>query len=64
MTMHWGQSLNTVHSLLRKPVDNLSPEERDGCTVFCMQVAAGIQPQDMEHFFSAVGKVTFPSVFF
>ncbi|PNJ35814.1 RBM23 isoform 4 [Pongo abelii] len=40
-----------------EPVDNLSPEERDARTVFCMQLAARIRPRDLEDFFSAVGKV-------
>ncbi|KAI2661430.1 RNA-binding protein 39 [Labeo rohita] len=41
----------------RQPIDNLSPEERDARTVFCMQLAARIRPRDLEDFFSAVGKV-------
>lgn len=41
----------------RMPNDNLTPEERDGRTVFCMQLAARIRPRDLEEFFSAVGKV-------
>lgn len=41
----------------RLPVDNLTPEERDARTVFCMQLAARIRPRDLEDFFSAVGKV-------
>nr|XP_046199145.1 RNA-binding protein 39-like isoform X2 [Oncorhynchus gorbuscha] len=44
-------------SPVRKPIDNLTPEERDAHTVFCMQLAARIQPRDLEDFFSAVGKV-------
>ncbi|RXN20200.1 RNA-binding 39-like isoform X1 [Labeo rohita] len=40
-----------------QPIDNLSPEERDARTVFCMQLAARIRPRDLEDFFSAVGKV-------
>ncbi|XP_024230816.1 RNA-binding protein 39 isoform X4 [Oncorhynchus tshawytscha] len=40
-----------------KPIDNLTPEERDAHTVFCMQLAARIKPRDLEDFFSAVGKV-------
>ncbi|TNN36722.1 RNA-binding protein 39 [Liparis tanakae] len=44
-------------SPLRQPVDNLSPEERDARTVFCMQLAARIRPRDLEDFFSSVGKV-------
>ncbi|MBN3298125.1 RBM39 protein, partial [Amia calva] len=42
---------------LREPIDNLTPEERDARTVFCMQLAARIRPRDLEEFFSAVGKV-------
>lgn len=38
-------------------MDNLTPEERDARTVFCMQLAARIRPRDLEEFFSAVGKV-------
>lgn len=41
----------------RESVDNLSPEERDARTVFCMQLAARIRPRDLEDFFSAIGKV-------
>ncbi|XP_028849552.1 RNA-binding protein 39b [Denticeps clupeoides] len=44
-------------SPIRQPVDNLTPEERDARTVFCMQLAARIRPRDLEDFFSAVGKV-------
>ncbi|CAM4714740.1 unnamed protein product [Leuciscus chuanchicus] len=44
-------------SPVRQPIDNLSPEERDARTVFCMQLAARIRPRDLEEFFSAVGKV-------
>lgn len=39
-------------------MDNLSTEERDARTVFCMQLAARIRPRDLEEFFSAVGKVS------
>uniref|UniRef100_UPI003590120C RNA-binding protein 39 n=1 Tax=Myxine glutinosa TaxID=7769 RepID=UPI003590120C len=39
------------------PGDDLSPEERDARTVFCMQLAARIRPRDLEEFFSAVGQV-------
>ncbi|XP_048675983.1 RNA-binding protein 39 isoform X3 [Caretta caretta] len=46
------------HSIkLREPIDNLTPEERDARTVFCMQLAARIRPRDLEEFFSTVGKV-------
>ncbi|XP_005882320.1 PREDICTED: probable RNA-binding protein 23 isoform X2 [Myotis brandtii] len=44
-------------SPIRESVDNLSPEERDARTVFCMQLAARIRPRDLEDFFSAIGKV-------
>ncbi|XP_029906875.1 RNA-binding protein 39a isoform X2 [Myripristis murdjan] len=44
-------------SPVRQPIDNLTPEERDARTVFCMQLAARIRPRDLEEFFSAVGKV-------
>ncbi|XP_041952822.1 RNA-binding protein 39-like isoform X1 [Alosa pseudoharengus] len=44
-------------SPIRQPIDNLTPEERDARTVFCMQLAARIRPRDLEDFFSAVGKV-------
>lgn len=50
-----------VNSILfipvREPIDNLTPEERDARTVFCMQLAARIRPRDLEEFFSTVGKV-------
>uniref|UniRef100_A0AAX7UXI0 RRM domain-containing protein n=1 Tax=Astatotilapia calliptera TaxID=8154 RepID=A0AAX7UXI0_ASTCA len=44
-------------SPIRAPIDNLTPEERDARTVFCMQLAARIRARDLEDFFSAVGKV-------
>uniref|UniRef100_A0A2I3SGZ2 RRM domain-containing protein n=1 Tax=Pan troglodytes TaxID=9598 RepID=A0A2I3SGZ2_PANTR len=43
-------------SPVREPIDNLTPEERDARIVFCMQLAAGIRPKDLEEFFSTVGK--------
>uniref|UniRef100_A0A3B4BQS8 RRM domain-containing protein n=1 Tax=Pygocentrus nattereri TaxID=42514 RepID=A0A3B4BQS8_PYGNA len=52
---HFDQMLNVFVS--RQPIDNLTPEERDARTVFCMQLAARIRPRDLEEFFSAVGKV-------
>ena len=48
---------------VREPIDNLTPEERDARTVFCMQLAARIRPRDLEEFFSTVGKVINPSLF-
>lgn len=47
----------TVSWFPRQPIDNLTPEERDARTVFCMQLAARIRARDLEDFFSAVGKV-------
>jgi len=35
----------------------LTPEERDIRTVFCMQLSQRIRPRDLEEFFSSVGKV-------
>ncbi|ESO82785.1 hypothetical protein LOTGIDRAFT_184582 [Lottia gigantea] len=39
------------------PTPELSPEEKDARTVFCMQLSARIRPRDLEEFFSSVGKV-------
>jgi len=41
----------------RLPEPELTPEERDQRTVFCMQLSARIRARDLEEFFSAVGKV-------
>lgn len=41
----------------RLPEPDLTPEERDMRTVFCMQLSARIRARDLEEFFSAVGKV-------
>jgi len=41
----------------REKSPDLTPEERDLRTVFCMQLAARIRPRDLEEFFSRVGKV-------
>ncbi|CAF0960841.1 unnamed protein product [Didymodactylos carnosus] len=43
-------------SRTRDKSPELSPEERDMRTVFCMQLAARIRPRDLEEFFSQVGK--------
>ncbi|KAL8608387.1 RNA-binding protein 39 [Nucella lapillus] len=37
---------------------DMTPEERDARTVFCMQLSARIRARDLEEFFSSVGKVT------
>ena len=43
----------------------MTPEERDARTVFCMQLAARIRSRELEEFFSSVGKVrTHSSSFF
>ncbi|EDS30585.1 splicing factor [Culex quinquefasciatus] len=39
------------------PRGELSPEERDMRTVFCMQLSQRIRARDLEEFFSSVGKV-------
>ena len=36
---------------------DMTPEERDARTVFCMQLSARIRARDLEEFFSSVGKV-------
>ncbi|CAF0800667.1 unnamed protein product [Adineta ricciae] len=41
----------------REKSPELTPEERDLRTVFCMQLAAMIRPRDLEEFFTRVGKV-------
>lgn len=37
--------------------DDLTPEERDARTVFCMQLSQRIRARDLSEFFSSVGKV-------
>ncbi|CAB3360374.1 Hypothetical predicted protein [Cloeon dipterum] len=37
--------------------DDLTPEERDARTVFCMQLSQRVRARDLEEFFSSVGKV-------
>lgn len=39
------------------PEDDISPEERDARTIFCMQLSQRIRARDLEEFFSSVGKV-------
>jgi RNA recognition motif-containing protein len=50
-------SMNLFLLFNRRPVDELSPEERDARTVFCMQLSQRIRARDLEEFFSSVGKV-------
>ncbi|XP_067652286.1 RNA-binding protein 39-like isoform X2 [Haliotis asinina] len=44
-------------SPVRETLPELTPEERDARTIFCMQLSARIRPRDLEEFFSSVGKV-------
>ncbi|KAL2715469.1 RNA-binding protein 39 isoform X2 [Vespula squamosa] len=46
-----------VLALLECKNDELTPEERDARTVFCMQLSQRIRARDLEEFFSSVGKV-------
>ena len=39
------------------PEQPLTPEERDGRTIFCMQLSQRVRARDVEDFFSSVGKV-------
>ncbi|XP_017151171.1 RNA-binding protein 39 isoform X2 [Drosophila miranda] len=41
----------------RTPPTELSPEERDARTVFCIQLSQRVRARDLEEFFSSVGKV-------
>ncbi|XP_061388524.1 RNA-binding protein 39 [Musca vetustissima] len=41
----------------RSPQAELSPEERDARTIFCMQLSQRVRARDLEEFFSSVGKV-------
>lgn len=53
---HWHWCC--VSTVCRKPPGpELTPEEKDARTVFCMQLAARIRAKDLTEFFSAVGKV-------
>ncbi|CAF1363759.1 unnamed protein product [Adineta ricciae] len=50
-------SSSSSKSHRRDKSPELTPEERDLRTVFCMQLAARIRPRDLEEFFSRVGKI-------
>ncbi|XP_052866025.1 RNA-binding protein 39 [Anopheles cruzii] len=41
----------------RSPPEEISQEDRDARTVFCMQLSQRIRARDLEEFFSSVGKV-------
>ncbi|XP_066262003.1 RNA-binding protein 39 isoform X1 [Euwallacea similis] len=41
----------------QSPAEELSSEERDARTVFCMQLSQRVRARDLEEFFSSVGKV-------
>ncbi|CAF2420894.1 unnamed protein product [Rotaria sp. Silwood2] len=51
------ENISTSKPNRREKSPELTPEERDLRTVFCMQLAAMIRPRDLEEFFSRVGKV-------
>lgn len=46
-----------------KPAEDITPEERDARTAFCMQLARNIRPRDLEEFFSKVGQVSHLAIF-
>lgn len=46
-----------------KPAEDITPEERDARTAFCMQLARNIRPRDLEEFFSKVGQVSHLVIF-
>ncbi|XP_069797117.1 probable RNA-binding protein 23 isoform X4 [Narcine bancroftii] len=48
---HWSRSIS------RDRVYGRTLEERDACTVLCLQFSARIRPTDLERFFSTVGRV-------
>ena len=54
---HAKENSSSSKSSRREKTPELTPEERDLRTVFCMQLAAAIRPRDLEEFFSRVGKV-------
>ncbi|XP_031172697.1 RNA-binding protein 39-like isoform X1 [Sander lucioperca] len=54
---NFEDAIGPYNKIREQPIDNLTPEERDARTVFCMQLAARIRARDLEDFFSAVGKV-------
>lgn len=39
------------------PFEEISAEERDSRTIFCMQLSQRVRARDLEEFFSSVGKV-------
>ncbi|KAH7982227.1 hypothetical protein HPB52_003505 [Rhipicephalus sanguineus] len=48
--------LKMKHGTKHGGLDDITPEERDMRTVFCMQLSQRIRARDLEEFFSAVGK--------
>lgn len=53
-----GRGRGFSRSPIRDPtLPEMTPEERDARTVFCMQLSARIRARDLEEFFSSVGKV-------
>ncbi|CAF0887873.1 unnamed protein product [Adineta steineri] len=51
------EAASMLKSNRREKTPELTPEERDLRTVFCMQLAATIRPRDLEDFFARIGKV-------
>ncbi|XP_014672737.1 PREDICTED: LOW QUALITY PROTEIN: RNA-binding protein 39-like [Priapulus caudatus] len=52
-----GKGDNLPGSFKRRDGPELTPEERDQRTVFCMQLAGRCRERDLEEFFSSVGQV-------
>lgn len=52
-----GGVRSPLHLRSGSPPEELSPEDRDARTVFCMQLSQRIRARDLEEFFSSVGKV-------
>lgn len=40
------------------PNDDISPEDRDLRTIFCMRLSQKVRARDLEEFFSSVGPVS------
>ncbi|KAF2350293.1 Splicing factor RBM39-like [Trinorchestia longiramus] len=53
-----SRNRSTSHEIHIENKRQLTAEERDARTVFCMQLSARIKARELEEFFSVVGKVT------
>jgi len=51
--------VKSILNLVFSRLEELTPEERDARTVFCMQLSQRVRARDLEEFFSSVGKVQF-----